>query len=73
MAQWGANIADPAGSSIEFAYSTALFPGSKNYASVYDSFGLLRHNTVLAHCVHLEDDELALIKSRNAGVSHCPK
>ena len=28
------------------------------YAGVYDAFGLLRHNTILAHAVHLEDEEL---------------
>ena len=55
-------------------------PGSKEiienargtYAGVYDAFGLLRHNTVLAHGVHLEDAEIKLIKARQAGVSHCP-
>ncbi|KAK2464573.1 hypothetical protein APHAL10511_003431 [Amanita phalloides] len=35
-------------------------------------YGLLRHNTILGHSVHLNDYELELIKNRNAGVSHCP-
>lgn len=42
------------------------------YAEVYDAFGLLRRNTILAHGVHLEEEEVALIKARNAGISHCP-
>lgn len=42
------------------------------YAGVYDAYGLLRHNTVLAHGVHLEPAEVKLIKARQAGVSHCP-
>ena len=42
------------------------------YADVYDAYGLLRENTVLAHAVHLEPDEVELIKERNAGISHCP-
>lgn len=42
------------------------------YAGVYDAYGLLRENTVLAHAVHLEPEEVALIKARNAGISHCP-
>ncbi|KAI1794607.1 Metallo-dependent hydrolase [Ganoderma leucocontextum] len=42
------------------------------YAGVYDAFGLLRKNTILAHGVHLEEEEVALIKARNAGISHCP-
>ena len=42
------------------------------YADVYDAFGLLRENTILAHGVHLDPDEVALIAARGAGVSHCP-
>ena len=51
---------------------TALFPMTDSYTGVYDHFGLLRENTVLAHCVHLQDDEMELIKAREAGISHCP-
>jgi len=39
---------------------------------VYDMFGLLRNNTILAHAVHLSQDEMDLIKAREAGISHCP-
>lgn len=39
---------------------------------MYDAHGLLRGNTILAHAVHLEDEEMVLIKERGAGVSHCP-
>ena len=46
--------------------------GHTTYAGVYDAYGLLRDNTVLAHAVHLEPEEVTLIKARNAGVSHCP-
>lgn len=56
----------------EVAFVRELFPTAKNYADVYDSFGLLRNNTVLAHAVHLEDAEMDLIKERRAGISHCP-
>ncbi|TBU65562.1 Metallo-dependent hydrolase [Dichomitus squalens] len=42
------------------------------YAGVYDAYGLLRHNTVLAHAVHLEEEEIAIIQARRAGISHCP-
>lgn len=34
------------------------------YAGVYDAFGLLRENTVLAHAVHLNEEEVAIIKAR---------
>ncbi|KAG6873806.1 hypothetical protein C0995_011031 [Termitomyces sp. Mi166 len=49
-----------------------LFPDSPHYAGVYDQFGLLRSNTVLAHGVWLEDAEIELIAERGAGISHCP-
>jgi len=47
-------------------------PKETTYAGVYDAFGLLRENTILAHGVHLEDGEVDLIKARGAGISHCP-
>lgn len=49
-----------------------LFPDQPSYAKVYDAFGLLTRETVLAHGVHLSDDELALIAARRASISHCP-
>jgi guanine deaminase len=42
------------------------------YAGVYDHYGLLRDNTILAHAVHLEEEELELVKERGSGISHCP-
>ncbi|KAK7054674.1 hypothetical protein VNI00_003137 [Paramarasmius palmivorus] len=57
---------------LEIQFTKELFPDSQSYAAVYDSFGLLRGNTILAHACHLEEDEMALIKERNAGISHCP-
>lgn len=56
----------------EISFTHKLFPSAPNYAGVYDMFGLLRQNTILAHAVHLTEDEVDLIKSRDAGISHCP-
>ncbi|KAL1721068.1 hypothetical protein EV715DRAFT_288613 [Schizophyllum commune] len=56
----------------EIAFTKELFPDCATYAHVYDKFGLLRGNTVLAHAIHLEPAEVELIKERNAGISHCP-
>lgn len=56
----------------EVSFTKELFPDNTHYAGVYDSFGLLRRNTILAHAVHLTEDEMDLIKSRDAGISHCP-
>ncbi|KAF8322129.1 Metallo-dependent hydrolase [Clavulina sp. PMI_390] len=46
-------------------------PHEHSYSSVYDHYGLLRERTILAHGVHLTEGELELIKTRNAGLSHC--
>jgi len=48
-------------------------PGTPiTYAGVYDYYHLLRNNTILAHAVHLEEEELKLVKERESGISHCP-
>lgn len=49
-----------------------LFPEAKSYADVYDRYGLLTDRTILAHGVHLSDEELELIASRGTRVAHCP-
>ncbi|KAI4166458.1 MAG: hypothetical protein LQ348_007807, partial [Seirophora lacunosa] len=56
----------------EVALVTRLFPDRKSYADVYDAAGLLGPNTVLAHAIHLRDDEVRLIREKGAAVSHCP-
>lgn len=56
----------------EVALVGQLFPGGGSYAQVYDGFGLLTRRTILAHAVHLTDDEARLVAARGAGVSHCP-
>ena len=48
------------------------FPESASYAHVYDEAGLLTSKTILAHAVHLDEAERALVKQRQAKISHCP-
>ena len=48
-----------------------LFPEAE-YADVYDNYGLLDEHTVLAHGVHLTEEELDLLSRRGARISHCP-
>ncbi|EDW95624.1 guanine deaminase [Drosophila yakuba] len=43
-----------------------------SYAKAYDDAGLLTNKTVMAHGVHLEDDEVSLLKIRGCSVAHCP-
>ena len=42
------------------------------YADVYDRFGLLSDRTILAHGVHLSEEELDLLARRASRISHCP-
>jgi guanine deaminase len=56
----------------EIEYTKLLFPNAPHYAGVYDMFGLLREGTVLGHACHLTEDEVRLVKERNAGIAHCP-
>ncbi len=37
-----------------------------------DGMGMLTERTVLAHCVHLPDDEISLLAQRQTVVAHCP-
>lgn len=49
-----------------------FFPKYSSYAEVYDAHGLLTPRSVLAHAVHLTQNERNLIRQRGAAVSHCP-
>ena len=48
-----------------------LFPEAE-YADVYDRYGLLGEQTVLAHGVYLNDEELDLLSRRGTRIAHCP-
>lgn len=48
------------------------FPSSPHYTGVYDEMGLLTDRTVLAHGVHLQDDELKMLSARGTSIAHCP-
>lgn len=42
------------------------------YAKVYEAANLLNDKCVLAHGVHLLDEELELLKERGTAIAHCP-
>lgn len=56
----------------ECARVRELFPEDPHYTGVYDRFGLLTPRTLLAHGIHLSDEEWSLIASRGSVVVHCP-
>ncbi|MEM9083162.1 MAG: amidohydrolase family protein [Planctomycetota bacterium] len=56
----------------EIARVSELFPKDAHYTGVYDRLGLLTNKTLLAHCVHLSEEEWAIIAERDSIVVHCP-
>jgi len=56
----------------ECDWVAALEPDCSNYTQVYEASDLLGKKTILAHCCHLNDDEVQTIKRNGSGVSHCP-
>ena len=56
----------------EIAWVSELCPGTRNYGESYDRYGLLNH-TVMAHCVHTEEEELDLLIERGCFICHCPQ
>lgn len=56
----------------EIEFTKKLFPFTSCYTEVYDHFSLLTPRTILAHAVHLSDEEMKLITKRKCGISHCP-
>ncbi len=50
----------------------SLFPGSPDYSSVYERFGLLSERMLLGHCVHLSEAEWQRLSRHQAVAVHCP-
>ncbi len=43
----------------------------KENIEYFDSIGVLDSNTVLAHCIHLNDTEIQTLRNKNVRVAHC--
>lgn len=56
----------------EVALVQELFPHSKSYTDVYDMYNLLTPKTILAHAVHLSEEERKTILAKKSKISHCP-
>lgn len=49
-----------------------LFPEASSYVDVYQRHGLLRKRSVLAHGIHLTDEECTRLAGSDAVLAHCP-
>jgi guanine deaminase len=46
--------------------------GGQSYAEVYDDAGLLTRRTLLAHGIHLSENERERLRSAGSAIAHCP-
>lgn len=56
----------------EVRWVRSLYPAARSYLAVYDGFGLLRPRAVYAHCIHLDDEDRALLRRSGAAAAVCP-
>lgn len=56
----------------EIARVRELFPWARHYTEVYDRLGLLGPRTLLGHCVHLAEEEMARLSATGAVAALCP-
>jgi guanine deaminase len=56
----------------EVALVRDLFPWARSYLDVYARFGLVRPRSVFAHCIYLDDEDVALLGECQAMAAFCP-
>ena len=59
----------------EIAWIRELCPRSKNYGDAYAQFDMFggRYPCIMAHCVHSNEDEQALMKENGVFIAHSPE
>ena len=50
-----------------------LHPDCQQYWETYDKYGLWKDHTLMAHCVHSNEDEQALMKKNGVFIAHSPE
>jgi len=56
----------------EVAWVRKLFPESRSYLDVYQQHKLLKPRSVLAHCIHLDDEDKQCMAKSGAAAAFCP-
>ncbi len=56
----------------EVAAVARRFPESRSYLDVYRQYGLLRHRSVFAHCLHLDDTDRRHMSDHGGAIAFCP-
>lgn len=56
----------------EVSWVEQLHPECKNFADVYDTYGLMpTGKTIMAHCIHMKEEEQKLLKEKQVLIAHC--
>ncbi|KAJ2652791.1 hypothetical protein IWW40_000904 [Coemansia sp. RSA 1250] len=56
----------------EISFSMQCFPDRSSYSDIYRHAGLFGPGTIMAHCVHMTDNDIELVRQNGVGISHCP-
>ncbi len=56
----------------ECEWVKSLYPDARDYLDVYAQNGLLKRRSVMAHGIHLSDDEWQVLHETETAVAHCP-
>lgn len=57
----------------EIGWVKKLHPSEPTYSDVYQTYGLFgQTRTLMAHCIHLSDREMILMKNNGVVAVHCP-
>jgi guanine deaminase len=59
-------------SPAEIEQAARLFPKERDYLAIYQRFGLIGRRSMLAHDIHVSDDQLQRIAYAQCSVCHCP-
>jgi guanine deaminase len=68
-AYWQTHIAEDPDEVVEAGRE---FPEARDFLDVYERAGGLGPRTILAHAVHLSEEELARIRDSGSSIAHCP-
>lgn len=59
----------------EIKWVRKLCPGTRFYGESYNRYDMFGNScpTIMAHCVHSEEDEIEMMKNQNVFIAHCPE
>ncbi len=56
----------------EIEWVKELCPESTSYGDAYDRFGMMNNKTIMAHCVHMTEEEIKLMKENGVFAALLP-